>query len=86
MERSAFPACKTNLTGTLKEIDYGELLLTTQNIYFGGEHTNFRIPYEHVVTFRALTSGIGAFRDSANAKAEVFTVLEANPNGGNPPS
>ncbi len=23
-------------------------------------------------------------RDSANAKAEVFTVLEANPHGGNP--
>jgi hypothetical protein len=69
---------------TLKEIDYGGLLVTTQNIYFGGNHTNFRIPYEHVVSFRALASGIGAFRDSANAKAEVFTVLEANPNGGDP--
>ncbi len=71
-------------TTALKEIDYGGLLLTTQNIYFGGEHTNFRIPYNHVVSFRPETAGIGLFRDSANAKAEVFTVLEANPHGGNP--
>jgi hypothetical protein len=69
---------------TLKEIDYGGLLLTTQNMYFGGEHTNFRIPYEHVVSFRPESSGIGLFRDSASARAEVFTVLEANPQGGNP--
>lgn len=71
-------------TAALKEIDYGGLLVTTQHLYFGGQHTNFRIAYEHVVTFRPLTSGIGAFRDSASAKAEVFTVLEANPSGGNP--
>lgn len=69
---------------SLKEIDYGGLLLTTQNMYFGGEHTNFRLSYEHVVSFRPESAGIGFFRDSANAKAEVFTVLEANPNGGNP--
>ena len=36
-------------TSTLKEIDYGGMLLTTQNIYFGGDHTTFRIPYDHVV-------------------------------------
>lgn len=71
-------------TTAMKEIDYGGLLLTTQNIYFGGQHTNFRVPYNHVVSFRPEPSGIGLFRDSANAKAEVFTVLEANPEGGNP--
>jgi hypothetical protein len=71
-------------TTSLKEIDYGGALLTTQNMYFGGEHTNFRVPYEHVVTFRPESSGIAFFRDSANAKAELLTVLEANPNGGNP--
>ena len=73
-------------TSTLKEIDYGGMLLTTQNIYFGGDHTTFRIPYDHVVSFRPHSDGIGIFRDSANAKAEVFTVLEANPEGGNPVS
>jgi len=71
---------------TLKEIDYGGLLITTQNLYFGGDHTNFRIPYDHVVSFRAHSDGIGIFRDSASAKAEVFTVLEADPGGGNPVS
>ena len=71
---------------TLKEIDYGGMLLTTQNIYFGGDHTTFRIPYYHVVSFRPHSDGIGIFRDSANAKAEVFTVLEANPSGGDPVS
>ncbi len=29
----------------LQEIDYGGMLLTTQNIYFGGSHTRFRVPY-----------------------------------------
>lgn len=71
-------------TSTLTEVDYGGMLLTTQNIYFGGVHTNFRIPYEHVISFRAHSDGIGIFRDSANARAEVFRVLERNPNGGDP--
>lgn len=73
-------------TSTLTEIDYGVLLLTTQNIYFGGDHTNFRIAYEHIISFRPHTDGIGLFRDGANAKAEVFTVLEPNSNGGEPVS
>ncbi len=62
-------------TATLKEIDNGGMLLTTQNIYFGGEHRTFRIPYEHVISFRPHADGIGFFRDAASAKAEVFTVL-----------
>ncbi len=69
---------------TLKEIDYGGMLMTTQNIYFGGEHTNFRIPYERVTSFRPHSDGIGLFRDTASAKAEVFTVLEPGRDGGNP--
>jgi len=68
-------------TATLKEIDYGGMLLTTQNIYFGGEHRTFRIPYEHVVSFRPHGDGIGLFRDAANAKVEVFTVLLPDCNG-----
>src|SRR5438552_1465001 len=36
-------------TSTLKEIDYAGMLLTTQNIYFGGDHTTSRLPYDHVV-------------------------------------
>jgi hypothetical protein len=71
-------------TATLKEIDYGAMLIATKHIYFGGPHATFRIPYEHVVSFRSYASGIGIFRDNASAKAEVFTVLERNPYGGEP--
>ena len=68
-------------TAALKRIDYGGMLFTTQNLYFGGAHTNFRIPYEHVVSFRPHADGIGLFRDAASAKAEVFKVLEVGPGG-----
>jgi hypothetical protein len=71
-------------TSALQEIDYGGMLVTTQNMYFGGQHTSFRIPYSHVVSFRAEPSGIAFFRDTGNAKAEVFTMLEPNSNGGDP--
>jgi len=42
-------------------------------------------PPGHEAT-RPHSDGIGIFRDSANARAEVFTVLEANPSGGDPVS
>lgn len=64
-------------TASLKRADQGAMLLTTQNLYFGGAHTNFRIPYERVLSCRSYTDGIGLFRDSANAKPEVFSVIEA---------
>jgi hypothetical protein len=69
---------------TLKEIDYGAMLIATKHIYFGGPHTTFRIPYDNIVSFRSYASGLGVFRDNANSKAEVFTVLERNPYGGEP--
>jgi len=62
---------------TLQEIDYGGLLFTTNNLYFGGEHKVFRVPYEHIVSFRPFANGIGIFRDGANAKTEVFTIVNA---------
>jgi hypothetical protein len=67
----------------LKEIDYGGMLVATKHLYFGGPHTTFRIPYEHVISFQPLSSGIGVCRDG-DPTAEVFTVLEANPQGGDP--
>ena len=66
---------------SLKQVDVGTMLLTTQNIYFGGAHANFRIPYDKVVSFQPYADGIGLFRDAANAKPEVFTFLEAGPDG-----
>jgi hypothetical protein len=68
-------------TSNLTAIDSGGMLLTTQSIYFGGEHTTFRLPYQHVVSFRPRPDGIGFFRDAGNSVAEVFTVFEAGPDG-----
>jgi hypothetical protein len=65
---------------SLKEIDYGRLLLTTQNMYFGGDHKSFRLPYDHVVRFEPYSDGLGIFRDSTNARPELFTVT--NPYSG----
>lgn len=66
---------------TLKKIDSGKMLLTTQSIYFGGDHANFRIPYERVVSFRPYSNGIGVFRDSVSAKPELFSVFEVGQDG-----
>ena len=62
---------------SLQEIDYGGLLFTTSNIYFGGEHKVFRVPYGHIVSFKPFADGIGIFRDGANARPEVFTIVNA---------
>jgi hypothetical protein len=69
-------------TATLKQIDGGGMLFTTKNLYFGGTHTTFRIPYEHVLSFRPYPDGIEVFRDNASSKPEVFTVVNARPSCG----
>jgi hypothetical protein len=61
-------------TTSMKELDYGRLLLTTRNMYFGGDHKNFRLPYEHVVRFEYYSDGLGFSRDSANSRPEIFKV------------
>jgi hypothetical protein len=68
----------------VKELDYGGMLIATKNIYFSGPKLTFRIPYDNVLSFRAQTSGIGLVRDNASATTEIFTVLEADPYGGEP--
>jgi hypothetical protein len=65
----------------LKEIDYGQLLLTTQNMYFGGDHKTFRLAYNHVLRFEPYIDGLGFFRDSSTAKAEVFKVVPPSLHG-----
>jgi hypothetical protein len=61
---------------SLKEIDGGAMLLTTQNFHFCGDNANVRIPFERVIGFRPRTDGIGLFREGACAKGEVFRLRE----------
>jgi hypothetical protein len=65
----------------MTDIDSGGMLITTKNLYFGGQHKTFRISYDRILSFRPLTNGIGIFRDTGG-KPEIFTVYNPWPNSG----
>jgi hypothetical protein len=58
----------------LEAIDAGRLAITDKHIYFGGEKTSFRIPLKKIVGFVPFSDGFGLFRDTPNAKQEVFVT------------
>jgi hypothetical protein len=57
---------------SLQEVDYGDFLMTTRAIYYGGtEHgTNFRLPYSQVVRFRPYSDAIGVCKNGS--KERIF--------------
>jgi hypothetical protein len=63
-------------TSSLQEIDYGQALITTQSLYFGGDKMNFRVPYSHTVRFEPYEDGIGI--DKNQGRKQVFVVYGAN--------
>jgi hypothetical protein len=70
----------------MKEIDYsgngdGGMLLTTQALYFGGDHNTFRIPFDHVISFHAREDGIGLSRSTGQGRPEVFSISIPDANG-----
>lgn len=65
----------------MKEIDYGGMLLTTGAMYFGGEHTTFRISFDNIISFRAQEDGIGFSRKTGHGIPEVFSVLVPDKDG-----
>lgn len=65
----------------VKEIDYGGMLLTTEAMYFGGEHTTFRIAFDHIISFHAHEDGIGFSRKTGHGVPEVFSVLLPDTDG-----
>ena len=68
-------------TAILKEIDYGGMLFTTNNVYFGGEYKSFRIPYDRIVKLRPYIDGLEISRD-ASTQCEVFSVVNFWPTCG----
>ena len=46
---------------SLQEVDYGDFLMTTKGIYFGGREKgfNFRLPYNHIVRFEPYSDAVG---------------------------
>jgi len=55
---------------SLQEIDYGDFLVTTDNVYFSGhEHgTNFRIAFKQVIRFQPYTDAVGICKDASREK------------------
>jgi len=55
---------------SLTEMDYGDFLITTKAVYFGGrEHSvNFKLPHKHVVRFNPYADAVGICKDGAREK------------------
>jgi TIR domain len=77
---SSFMTERADIT-MLKEIDYGGMLFTTNNVYFGGEYKSFRIPYDRIVKLRPYIDGLEISRD-ASTQCEVFSVVNFWPTCG----
>ena len=59
----------------MTKLDDGQLLFTTRNIYFGGQHKSFRLPYTGLLDVKSYSNGLGFFRDKDDAPAEVFCIF-----------
>jgi hypothetical protein len=57
-------------SSSLQEIDYGDFLMTTEGIYFGGrEHgINFRLPYKQVIRFQPYSDAVGICKNGSKEK------------------
>jgi len=55
---------------SLREVDYGNFLITTRAIYFGGTEkgVNFRLPYNQVVRFQPYSDAVGICKNGAKEK------------------
>jgi len=60
-QRGGAMGCVGVESESIQEVDYGDFLMTTQSIYFGGrEHgVNFRLPYKQIVRFQPYSDAVG---------------------------
>lgn len=61
-------------TTEMTKVDDGQLLFTTRNMYFGGQHKSFRVPYTDLLDVKSYSNGLGFFRDKDDAPAEVLCI------------
>jgi hypothetical protein len=59
----------------IQEVDYGLFLMTTQGIYFGGDHQNFRVPFNRIVRFQPYSDGVGICKDGG--KEQIFAPVRS---------
>jgi hypothetical protein len=55
-------------------IDTGVVVVTNKSIYFAGPKKSVRLPYEKIVSFQRFSNGLGATRDAATAKPQIFVT------------
>jgi len=58
-----------------QNLECGFLVLTNNSMYFAGEQTTFRIPYNSVLRFKAYPDGLGYFRGIGAGMEEIFTTM-----------
>src|SRR5579862_8419860 len=58
-----------------QNLDNGFLVLTNKSMYFGGQQTTFRIPYNSILRFKAYPDGLGFFRSIGDGREEIFTIV-----------
>lgn len=58
----------------MTKVDDGQVLFTTRNMYFGGQHKSFRLPYTELLDVKSYSNGLGFFRDKDDASAEVLFI------------
>jgi len=65
---------------SLQEVDYGDFLMTTQAIYFGGTERgiNFRPPYNQIIRFQPYSDAVGICRN--DAREQIFAPQRATTN------
>jgi hypothetical protein len=66
---------------SLREVDYGDLLITTRSIYFGGTEkgVNFRLPYNQIVRFQPYSDAVGICKNGA--KEKIFAPQQVPESG-----
>ena len=73
--RSSFTAKPVEKTQRV-HVDSGTLGVTDKHLYFVGKVKSFRLPYTKIVSFEPFNNGIGIFRDTTNAKPEIFVTQD----------
>ncbi len=62
---------------SLEEVDFGDFLITTRCIYFGGTQRgiNFRLPYSQVIRFQPYSDAVGVC--TTGTRERIFVPLGA---------
>ena len=68
-------AGRTVSSPEVQNVDYGFWVLTNKGMYFAGQQTTFRIPYNSILRFKAYPDGLGFFRSVGAGREELFTIL-----------